>query len=77
MTGAGVDFKKLSEWMGHSSIVVTLDTYGHLMPGGGRRRGEARRLPPTDEHGRLASLDEFQRAPERRAGACCVPVAVQ
>jgi integrase len=33
MIGAGVDFKKLSEWIGHSSIVVTLDTYGHLMPG--------------------------------------------
>lgn len=25
--------KALSEWMGHSSIVVTYDRYGHLMPG--------------------------------------------
>ncbi len=33
MIAAGVDFKKLSAWMGHSSIVITLDRYGHLLPG--------------------------------------------
>jgi integrase len=33
MIGAGVNAKALSSYMGHSSIVVTLDRYGHLMPG--------------------------------------------
>ena len=24
--------KKIQNWMGHSSIVMTMDVYGHLMP---------------------------------------------
>jgi integrase len=30
---AGVNLKALSSYMGHSSITITLDRYGHLMPG--------------------------------------------
>jgi integrase len=30
---AGVNFKALSGYMGHSSVAITLDRYGHLMPG--------------------------------------------
>jgi integrase len=30
---AGVNVKALSTFMGHSSITVTLDRYGHLLPG--------------------------------------------
>ena len=30
---AGVNAKALSTYMGHSSITVTIDRYGHLMPG--------------------------------------------
>lgn len=33
MIAAGVKAKALSTYMGHSSITVTLDRYGHLMPG--------------------------------------------
>ncbi|MGI8439049.1 MAG: tyrosine-type recombinase/integrase [Thermoleophilaceae bacterium] len=33
MIAAGVNVKALSQYMGHSSITVTLDRYGHLMPG--------------------------------------------
>ncbi len=33
MIAAGVNPKALQTFMGHSSITVTLDTYGHLMPG--------------------------------------------
>jgi integrase len=36
MIAAGVNAKALSTYMGHSSITVTLDRYGHLMPGNGR-----------------------------------------
>jgi integrase len=30
---AGVNAKALSSYMGHSSVAITLDRYGHLMPG--------------------------------------------
>jgi integrase len=33
MIAAGVNTKALSSYMGHSSITITLDRYGHLMPG--------------------------------------------
>ena len=45
MIAAGVNAKALSQYMGHSSITVTLDRYGHLMPGsedeGGDQSGTA------------------------------------
>jgi integrase len=33
MIAAGVNAKSLSAYMGHSSVTITLDRYGHLMPG--------------------------------------------
>ena len=33
MIAAGVNAKALSTYMGHSGISITLDRYGHLMPG--------------------------------------------
>jgi integrase len=33
MIAAGVNIKTISEWMGHSSVAITLDRYGHLLPG--------------------------------------------
>lgn len=33
MIAAGVNAKALSTFMGHSSITITLDRYGHLFPG--------------------------------------------
>jgi integrase len=33
MIAAGVNAKAHSSYMGHSSITITLDSYGHLMPG--------------------------------------------
>jgi integrase len=33
MIEAGVNIKKISEYMGHASITITLDRYGHLLPG--------------------------------------------
>jgi integrase len=33
MIAAGVNAKALTDYMGHASIRVTLDRYGHLMPG--------------------------------------------
>jgi len=38
MIAAGVNAKALSTYMGHSSITLTLDRDGHLMPG---NEGEA------------------------------------
>lgn len=31
----GHDVLLVKEWMGHSTVTVTVDTYGHLWPGGG------------------------------------------
>ena len=36
MIAAGVNAKALSTYMGHASITVTLDRYGHLLPGNER-----------------------------------------
>jgi integrase len=33
MIAAGVNAKALSTYMGHSSVMITYDLYGHLMPG--------------------------------------------
>ncbi len=33
MIAAGVNAKALSVCMGHASVMVTFDLYGHLMPG--------------------------------------------
>ena len=33
MIAAGVNAKSLSTFMGHANIGITLDRYGHLMPG--------------------------------------------
>jgi integrase len=33
MIAAGVSSKALSTYMGHASITITLDRYGHLLPG--------------------------------------------
>jgi integrase len=33
MIAAGVNAKALSTYLGHASITITLDRYGHLMPG--------------------------------------------
>ena len=57
MIAAGVNAKALSAYMGHSSITVTLDRYGHLMPGA---EGEAALLLDSyleREASRAATLD--------------------
>jgi integrase len=41
MIAAGVNAKALSTYMGHANISITLDRYGHLMPG---NEAEARAL---------------------------------
>jgi len=33
MIAAGVNVKALSAFMGHANIRITLDEYGHLLPG--------------------------------------------
>lgn len=41
MIAAGVNAKALSSYLGHSSVTITFDRYGHLMPG---NEAEAARL---------------------------------
>jgi hypothetical protein len=53
MIAAGVNAKALSTFMGHATISITLDRYGHLFPGS---EGEAAEL-----------LDAYLNAREERA----------
>jgi len=58
MIAAGVNPKALSTYMGHSSITITLDRYGHLMPGNEQEAADMleRYLAPSGPtHGRAAS----------------------
>jgi integrase len=34
MLDAGISIDKVSKFMGHASITITIDRYGHLLPGG-------------------------------------------
>ena len=45
LIAAGVNPKALSTFMGHASISITLDRYGHLLPGKRGRGGRARSTP--------------------------------
>jgi integrase len=62
MIGAGVNVKALSTFMGHANIGITLDQYGHLLPGAedeaadlldallARQVGGVPTAPPTAPH---------------------------
>lgn len=50
---AGVNAKALSKYLGHSSIAITFDRYGHLMPG---NEGEAVALVSAYLEGRATVL---------------------
>ena len=56
MIAAGVNAKALSIYMGHSNISITLDRYGHLMPGN-----------EEEAAGMLDAYLERERAPQARA----------
>ena len=34
MIAAGTNIKSITEIMGHASVTVSIDRYGHMMPGG-------------------------------------------
>jgi integrase len=53
MIAAGINAKALSTYMGHASITITLDRYGHLMPG--------------NEHQAARMLDTYLDAARRAA----------
>ncbi len=40
MIAAGVNIKAISQSLGHANVGITLDTYGHLLPGMGRTAAE-------------------------------------
>ena len=62
MIAAGVNAKALSTFMGHAKIGITLDRYGHLMPGS---ETEAAGLLDTY----LGAQRESAEDAARRAGA--------
>ncbi len=59
MIAAGVNAKALSSFMGHSSIKVTFDLYGHLMPG---TEAEAAALLDTFLGSQIRGAEQVVRA---------------
>lgn len=57
---AGVNAKALSTYMGHSSVTITLDRYGHLFPGNEEDAAGLLRayLDRSDTAARLAQIGE-------------------
>jgi integrase len=60
MIAAGVNAKALSTYMGHANISITLDRYGHLMPGNGQEAAGMldAYLQRADNAARLAQLGD-------------------
>ncbi len=61
MIAAGVNAKALLTYMGHTSVAMTLDRYGHLMPGS---EAEAASLLDATSTARLARV--LARTPANR-----------
>ena len=62
MIAAGVNAKALSTFMGHANISVTLDRYGHLMPGS--EEEEAAGLLDVYLEAQLKQAEEVARSGE-------------
>ncbi|HEY8844348.1 MAG TPA: tyrosine-type recombinase/integrase [Gaiellaceae bacterium] len=74
MIAAGVNAKALATYLGHSSITITLDRYGHLMPGnGGGGGGASRCLSVQGSTKRLTQRAMGVDATSRRAVALTLP----
>lgn len=59
LIAAGEDPKRIQSYLGHSTITVTFDVYGHLLPGSERESAERLDafLQRSDTAARLAQLD--------------------
>jgi integrase len=59
MIAAGVNAKALSTYMGHASVTITYDRYGHLMPGNEAEAAEllGAYLERADTAARLAQVE--------------------
>ena len=58
MIASRVNVKAISAFMGHSSITITLDLYGHLLPGAEEEAAELLDgfLGRANERARLAAV---------------------
>jgi len=66
MIAAGVNVKALSTFMGHANIRITLDQYGHLLPGAeDEAGGPTRRVPGA--RGRGGCSAECSAGPQPRS----------
>jgi integrase len=55
MIAAGVNAKALSTFMGHANISITLDRYGHLMPGSEAEAADLLDVYLAEQRGRRAA----------------------
>ena len=78
MIAAGVNAKALSTYMGHASVTITYDRYGHLMPG---NESEAAALldayparADTKRDSRRSGLESVRATSGRSSKACCATI---
>ena len=64
LIAAGEDPKRIQSYLGHASITVTFDIYGHLLPGSERESAERIEafLKRDDTAARLAQLESVEAA---------------
>ena len=67
MIAAGVNARALCAYMGHASVTITYDRYGHLMPGNEEEAAELldAYLERANTRARLAALDSDPTGPKR------------
>ena len=60
MIAAGVNAQALTKYMGHASVTITYDRYGHLMPGNEEEAAALldAYLERSNTRARLAALDD-------------------
>lgn len=65
MIAAGVNAKAISTFMGHANIAITIDTYGHLMPGSEAEAADllTAYLERANTKARLAQIEESATRP--------------
>jgi integrase len=76
MIAAGVNVKALSEFLGHASITITLDRYGHLLPGS---LAEAATLLDAflGRNGELSGERDEKSLQTGDSGRSCKPLAAE
>ena len=68
MIAAGVNVKALSTFMGHANIRITLDQYGHLLPGAEDEAAGLLKVSPASSPRRIPVVAASRHSAKSRFG---------